>query len=132
MRLAVAAWCLLFLVGAAPPPAPLVVQVTVTEFAFTPNVLALTEGRLVTLVLKNTGQIEHTMASAYLASQRLTLKRESREGETDSKWKFVGIDPGETAEITFTPQGRGRFPFQCSIEGHAEAGMMGTFVVSPP
>lgn len=132
MRLAVAAWCLLLLVGAAPPPAPLIVQVTVTEFAFTPNVLALTEGRPVTLVLKNTGQIEHTMASAYLASQRLTLKGESREGETDSKWKFVGIDPRETAEITFTPQGRGRFPFQCSIEGHAEAGMTGTFVVSPP
>lgn len=99
---------------------------------FTPNVLSLTEGRPVTLVLKNAGQIEHTLASAYLASQQLTLKGESREGETESKLKFVGIDPSETAEIMFTPQGRGRFPFMCSIESHAKAGMTGTFVVSPP
>ena len=132
IRMAVAVGSLLLVLGAASPPAPVRVEVTITEFAFTPNVLNLTEGRPVTLVLKNAGQIEHTMASAYLALQKLNLKGESREGETESKWKFVGIDSGETAEITFTPQGRGRFPFQCSIEGHAEAGMTGTFVVSPP
>jgi uncharacterized cupredoxin-like copper-binding protein len=131
-RATVVIGCMLLALGAGPPPAPPRVPVTVTEFKFTPNTVTLTEGRPVTLVVTNTGQIEHTMASAYLASQRLTLRGESREGETDTKWKFVGIDPGETAEITFTPRGHGRFPFMCSIEGHAEAGMTGTFVVSPP
>lgn len=116
-----------------PPPAPAAtVSVTASDFKFTPDVINLTEGRPVTLALKNTGSVEHTIASAYFATQQLTVRGQSDQGETAAKWKFVGVNPGVTAEITFTPRGRGRFQFICSIEGHAEAGMVGTFVVAAP
>ncbi len=118
-------------VAFAPAPAA-TVTVTASDFKFTPDVLNLTEGRPVTLVLKNSGSIEHTIASAYFSAQQLTVRGQSDQGETAAKWKFVAVNPGATAEITFTPRGRGRFQFICSIEGHAEAGMVGTFVVTAP
>lgn len=108
------------------------VTVTASDFKFTPDVLNLTEGRPVTLVLKNSGSVEHTIASAYFSTQQLTVRGQSDQGETAAKLKFVAVNPGATAEITFTPRGRGRFQFICSIEGHAEAGMVGTIVVTAP
>ena len=39
------------------------------------------------------------------------------------------IGPGKTARLTVTFKRKGKFPYMCTVPGHAEAGMRGTFVV---
>lgn len=39
------------------------------------------------------------------------------------------IDPGQTAEITFTAPAPGEYRVSCTVPGHADRGMVGTLVV---
>ena len=38
------------------------------------------------------------------------------------------IGPGKTAKLTVTLKA-GKYPYKCTVPGHAAAGMKGTFVV---
>jgi uncharacterized cupredoxin-like copper-binding protein len=39
------------------------------------------------------------------------------------------IGPGKTARVTVTFHKKGRFPYLCTVPGHAQAGMKGMFTV---
>ena len=39
------------------------------------------------------------------------------------------IGPGKTARVTVTFHRKGRFPYLCTVPGHAQAGMKGVFTV---
>ena len=43
----------------------------------------------------------------------------------------VAAAPGATGTVDFTPSEAGTYEFYCTIEGHKEAGMVGTLVVEP-
>lgn len=91
--------------------APKVVKVTAKEFAFEPKEVKVKAGQPVKLVLENKGVIEHD-----IVLEKLGLKTST-------------IQPGKTAELTFTPKAKGRYPIVCSVPGHKEAGMTATLVV---
>lgn len=91
--------------------APKVVKVTAKEFAFEPREVKIKAGQPVRLVLENRGVIEHDIVLEKLGVKTAT------------------IQPGKTAELTFTPKAKGRYPIVCSVPGHKEAGMTGVLVV---
>lgn len=91
--------------------APTVVKVTAKEFAFEPKEVKVKAGQSVKLVLENKGVIEHDIVFDKLGVKTAT------------------IQPGKTAELTFTPKPKGRYAIYCSVPGHKEAGMTGTLVV---
>lgn len=91
--------------------APTVVKVTAKEFAFEPKEVKVKAGQSVKLVLENKGVIEHDIVFDKLGVKTAT------------------IQPGKTAELTFTPKAKGRYAIYCSVPGHKEAGMTGTLVV---
>jgi uncharacterized cupredoxin-like copper-binding protein len=95
------------LAGTAPQP----IKVVAKEFAFEPKEIKVKVGQPVKLILENKGVIEHDLVIEKLNAKTQPLK------------------PGKTAELTFTPKAKGRYPIVCSVPGHKEAGMTGTLVV---
>lgn len=119
---------LLIFAGTSAPADPREIQVEMTEFAFRPSVLRLTAGRPVRVVLTNRGKIAHQLEAAYLQWWPATVVGGGLHVEAPGV-ELVRLQPGATATITFLPGKRGRFPFACTIEGHREAGMVGSLEV---
>jgi manganese oxidase len=86
------------------------IHLTVKEWSFQPNQLQLPVGRPVTLVLDNTGQLDHDVSIPSLGIQ---LKAAA----------------GKSASQTVTATDEGTFDYLCSLPGHKEAGMKGQVVV---
>jgi len=86
------------------------VHLNVKEWSFEPRSLQLPAGKPVTLVLDNTGQLDHDVSIPSLGVQ-------------------VTARAGKSASQTVTPTKEGTFDFLCSIPGHKEAGMQGSLIV---
>jgi len=76
------------------------------SFALSPKVGK--PGR-VTFAIKNVGHTEHDFTIA---------------GHTSKM-----VQPGQTVRLTVTLRKRGRYPYRCSVDSHAELGMKGVFRV---
>lgn len=96
---------------ASAPSAPPEIRLTVSEWTFSPKQLQLPAGKPVTLVLDNTGKLEHDVT---IPAFGVALKAAA----------------GKSATQTITPTKEGTFDFLCSIAGHKEAGMQGSVVVA--
>ena len=83
------------------------VKVTATEFKFALSPASAKAGS-VTFTLVNKGHISHDFAIA------------------GKKTPVIG--PGKTATLTVTLKA-GKYPYKCTVPGHAAAGMKGTFTV---
>jgi uncharacterized cupredoxin-like copper-binding protein len=78
------------------------------------------------------GQSEITVK----AGQPVTLRLVNRDGYThafdmDEFDIHTSLAANETAELRFTPEKPGRYPFYCSSPGHEMAGMVGALIVEP-
>lgn len=102
--------------GASPPVAtsavdavPDRVEVTLSEFAITPDLIQVATGG--TLVISNTGAIDHDLAvvGAELATPMLRA--------------------GESVELDLAPLGTGTFEVICTVPGHETSGMSATLSV---
>jgi uncharacterized cupredoxin-like copper-binding protein len=80
-----------------------------TEFAFTLKPKAVMHGK-VTFVVTNSGAIVHDF--------QILGK------------KTPNINPGKTAKLTVTFKKAGKYPYICTVSGHAAAGMKGVLKVS--
>jgi uncharacterized cupredoxin-like copper-binding protein len=85
------------------------IQVQGGEFFFKLSATSVAKPGTVTFVFKNVGHVGHDFAIL---------------GK-----KTAVINPGKTARLTVTFAKKGRFPYQCSVPGHAAAGMKGLFKV---
>ncbi len=83
------------------------VKVTATEFKFALSPTSAKAGS-VTFTLVNKGHIAHDFA---IAGKKTPV-----------------ISPGKTATLTVTLK-TGKYPYKCTVPGHAAAGMKGTFTV---
>ena len=83
------------------------VKVTATEFKFALSPTSAKAGS-VTFTLVNKGHISHDFSIA------------------GKKTPVIG--PGKTATLTVTLKA-GKYPYKCTVPGHAAAGMKGTFTV---
>lgn len=112
------------------PPAGTTIRIAAASgaFRFEPDVLRVTAGSPVRLQFANRDAIPHDF----------TLPGGDPPGLADPRAKrellaHFALFPGKTVTLEFAaPALPGVYPFQCSIAGHTEAGMVGTLVVDPP
>jgi uncharacterized cupredoxin-like copper-binding protein len=85
------------------------VQVKAGEFFFKLSTKSIPKPGKVTFVVKNTGTVRHDFK---INGKKTPL-----------------IAPGKTAHLVVTFAKKGKFPYLCTVPGHAAAGMKGTFTV---
>lgn len=109
-----------------------VVEVVMTEFAFSPDSLNVTAGETIKFIVTNEGAVPHELrfSNSHRIEEHLASGHEGHDeegghhGEADV---LVLVDPGVSEEMTVTfPEDATFFTeMVCLIEGHYEAGMKG-------
>lgn len=111
-------------------PEPQVITLRASDIAFDQATIEVVAGRPVKLIYTNTGALDHDFSV-----DQIEVEAVSDEGGHhhqhggDLPDLHLGIEPGGTAILRFTPLAPGTYTFICTIEGHQEAGMVGTLVV---
>lgn len=96
--------------GGSEAPAGPRIEISGKEFSYSPNMVTLKAGQATTIVLKNTGSIEHD----------ITID--------DAGFKLT-VNAGKEGKKTVTLQDPGQVKFYCSIPAHESAGMKGEITV---
>jgi uncharacterized cupredoxin-like copper-binding protein len=115
--------------GAAAPSTK--IDVTLTDFQFSPNSFSVPAGAQITFTAVNNGGVEHSFVI-------MKLGHEIKDHFTDADmanayWMKLGIQPGDNITDTFTaPTDPGVYQIVCHMPGHFEAGMIGTLTVVKP
>jgi uncharacterized cupredoxin-like copper-binding protein len=111
-------------------PEPQVVTLKATDIAFDRATLEVAAAQPVKLIYTNAGALDHDFSI-----DQIEVTEVSDEGGHhhqhggDLPDLHLGIEPGGTAILYFTPTTPGTYNFVCTIEGHQAAGMVGTLVV---
>ena len=134
------------------------VQVEMTDIAFSPTSLEVKAGETVRFVLVNKGQLLHEFnlgnAAMHAAHQKEMLDMQQSgmltptgkggmdhaamgHGSMDMPGmqhddpNSVLVEPGKTAELTWTFTRADNLEFACNVPGHYQAGMVGKVKVAP-
>ena len=107
------------------------VTVELNEFSFTPSELTFEAGMPYELTIRNVGQEKHYFTAHEFYRAIATRKAETAQSEVKVPY-FTAIEvyPGQEVELYFIPVLPGTFELFCEIEGHADAGMVGTITVT--
>ena len=104
---------------------------------FKPNHIDLETGKAYKLVFKNVDKIKHEFAAPEFVTKVFTRKVEvlGADGEMIAEVKGaineVEVGPGGTVEWFIVPIQTGTdIPTECAIEGHKEAGMVGSVTIN--
>ncbi|HRQ38588.1 MAG TPA: cupredoxin domain-containing protein [Chloroflexota bacterium] len=103
---------LVWLLAACGSTTPNEATITIKEMAFGQSEITVKAGQPVTLRLVNRDGYAHAF-------------------DMDEFDIHTSLAANETAELLFTPEKPGRYPFYCSSPGHEMAGMVGTLIVEP-
>ncbi len=90
------------------------VDLTATDLRFSSTTIEVPAGAFVVLRFTNAGAVFHDWHVMGLANVEAAAR------------------PGQTQQVRFRIDTPGRYPFECTVEGHAEAGMAGMLIVDPP
>jgi len=102
-------------------------DVLMTDFKFEPMEFTIPAGETITVNATNNGAVEHEMVIFNLGTDAGDVFGD--EDEANIYWE-VEVFPGETSTTTFTaPTEPGVYYVTCGIEGHLEAGMIGSVTV---
>ncbi len=88
------------------------IEVSGSEFSFSPDSISVSQGEKVKIVFTNTGSVPHNFVIEELGIESRILS------------------PGESQAIIFTASRSGTFSFYCSVGNHRAQGMEGTFEVA--
>jgi uncharacterized cupredoxin-like copper-binding protein len=108
--------------------------IEMTEFSYIPSTITVTAGEPVTLLIENTGQIEHDFVIDPIDVSSVSVEG-SGVGEHHMSGGHMEYDlhvstlPQGTSELSFTPNVPGTYKIFCSVDGHETAGMIGELVV---
>lgn len=121
-------------------PAEIVIemgQVDAKHMYFKPNHIDLETGKAYKLVFKNTDKIKHEFAAPELVGRVFTRKVEvlGADGKMIAEIKGnvteIEVEGGGMVEWFIVPVQTGKdIPVECAIEGHKEAGMVGTVTIN--
>lgn len=104
------------------------INVTITDFAYSPNSFTVKAGEKVTLHATNQGAVEHEFAIMKLGTSVAPPFGDKDEGNI--YWELDEIQAGSTKSDTFTaPSQPGQYEIVCGLPGHIEEGMTGTLIV---
>ena len=128
--------------SAVDPAQGRVIEVTMTEFKFSPATITLAPGEKVTFKLKNTGAVEHDFMAGREATPgkgyALDWIAKAVDGTRPAHTHAGEVPMGEGVRVSadwmltltvVVPQEKGEYEFGCFVQGHYEAGMKGTLVV---
>ena len=99
------------------------------DLEFTPDKLTFETGRLYKLVLKNPSNSKHYFSALRFAAAVWTRKVETEGAEIKGAVREIELKPGGVAEWFFVPIQAGTFHLECTFEGHATTGMVGTIMI---
>lgn len=112
-------------------------QVDAKHMYFKPNHIDLETGKAYKLRFKNTDNVKHEFAAPEFVAKIFTRKVEvlGADGKMISEVKGavteVEVAGGGTVDWYIVPVQTGKdIPVECAIEGHKEAGMIGTFTIN--
>ena len=106
---------------------PTTLDVTMSDYKYTPNTFTVPAGKEVTLNLKNDGFVSHMFIIFKLGTD--AGERFGPEDEENIYWKFEVL-PGKSAAAKFTaPSEPGEYYVTCGLGGHHEVGMVGKVIV---
>jgi uncharacterized cupredoxin-like copper-binding protein len=111
------------------------IEVLLTDdLAIEPARIELDEGTPVKLLVKNTGQALHDFSVETIPVTGVSPEEDGggHEGmdSTDEYDLHIAVEGGDEGVLEFTPTESGEFEVVCTVTGHADAGMIGTLVVS--
>jgi len=103
---------------------------------FKPNHLDLETGKAYKIVLRNVDDVKHEFAGHELIEKLFTRKIEISDSNGDLVAEIKGnvreveVGPNHDVEWFIVPVQTGEnIPMECEIEGHKEAGMVGTVTI---
>ena len=118
--------------GTDPDAASTNLEVTTTDFAFSPNSWTVPAGEEISIEITNDGSLLHEWV---LMQPGVTIESEADLPETEEELlaDFVNVEDeveaGATKTLTFTAPDAGTYQVICAIEGHFDAGMEGELTV---
>ena len=86
-------------------------------------------GKLYKLVLKNPSRTKHYFTALQFSAAIWTRKVETADAEIKGMVREIELKPGGEAEWYFVPVQAGTFSVMCTIDDHAEKGIVGTITV---
>jgi len=104
------------------------INVTLTDFQFTPNQFIVPAGQEITVNVVNTGAVVHNFIIMKLG----TTAGDTYDDDDTANvfWEEVDIQPGGDISTSFiAPTERGEYQIICRTEGHIASGMVGKLVV---
>ena len=105
-----------------------IIEVTLTDFTFSPNTFTVPAGEAITLKATNNGAVAHSfiiMKSGYQVTGHFTDS-----DKPNIFWEVDQITPGQSINKTFTsPSDPGQYQIVCGVAGHFEAGMVAKLIV---
>lgn len=120
--------------GTSQPEAEITVEAT--DFAYSPLSISIPAGQPVTLLLKNSGSVEHDFVIDKINVTGVEASESGPAVHHQMGHEQTGYDlhffarAGETATLTFTALEPGTYEIYCSVDGHKEAGMIGELTVT--
>lgn len=104
------------------------INVTLTDFAFSPNTFTVPAGAQITLTAVNNGAGKHSFV---IMKQGDDVKDHFTDADkANIYWEKDDIQSGQTVTDTFTaPSTPGTYQIVCAVPGHFEAGMVAKLIV---
>ena len=103
-------------------------DVTMTDFAFSPNTFTVPAGEQISFSATNNGAVTHSfiiMKSGFQVTGHFTDA-----DKPNIFWEVEQIDPGQSIKKMFTsPSDPGEYQVICGVAGHFEAGMVAKMIV---
>jgi uncharacterized cupredoxin-like copper-binding protein len=107
---------------------------TLDQLAFDPESVEVEAGETITFVIENTGEIDHEFVlgdEAYQAEHADEMSGGEHGGGHGSELEnAIEVEPGETAELTWTFEEEAELLFGCHEPGHYDGGMVGAISVT--
>lgn len=106
------------------------VEVSLAEYSFSPSSLYFVKGTPYKLTIKNDGSKKHYFTASTFFKSIATRKAQTDAAEIKAPYfHALEVFPDKSIDLYFIPVKTGRFDLLCTIDGHADAGMMGSIFV---
>ena len=107
------------------------VTVELSEYSFAPSNLRFRAGVPYKLQIVNHGTAKHYFTASEFFKAIATRKVQSNtDGEIKVSYLLaLEVFPGRSLDLSFIPVKKGRYDLLCTIENHADRGMIGSIVI---